>query len=147
MADIEAFIAAPSVEVLAKCTKDQLLKLEDHYSVVVGDKRKELKLKVSELGVMTSEPGGVLSAQAALASTISSQGLTFEQQKELPFLQMEHDPVKHEWELKVETICQQTERTKLDLETYQLSSGRVRLEQSGSSMQHFDINNFQRIRP
>lgn len=63
MADIEAFIAVPSVEVLAKCTKDQLLKLADHYSVVVGDKRKDsikmaLEVKLGELWVLPAEPGG-----------------------------------------------------------------------------------------
>lgn len=73
------------MEVLAKCTKDQLFKLADDYSVVVGDKRKDslktaLEIKLGEFGVLPTEPGGVY---------FSSQGLTFEQQKELLLLQTE----------------------------------------------------------
>lgn len=55
-------MAAPSEEALEKHTKEQLLKLADHYLVAVMDrKRKEdiktaLKLKLGELGVLTSGP-------------------------------------------------------------------------------------------
>ena len=45
MANVEAFVAAPSQEMLEKCTKDQLLKIAEYYSVTVGDKR--VKEKVS----------------------------------------------------------------------------------------------------
>ena len=57
MAECEAFMAAPSEEALEKCTKEHLLKLAEHYSVAVMDrKRKEdiktaLKLKLGELSL------------------------------------------------------------------------------------------------
>lgn len=35
MSDIEAFIAAPSQKSLDACTKEQLLLLAEHYSVVI----------------------------------------------------------------------------------------------------------------
>ncbi|KAL7375678.1 hypothetical protein ABVT39_021972 [Epinephelus coioides] len=50
---------------------------------------------------------------------IRVQGLTFEQQKELLLLQMEHDKIKFEMEakkqLELEVIRQQTEKVKLEL--------------------------------
>lgn len=104
MAECEAFIAAPSEEALEKCTKEQLLKIAEHYSVVVGDKRlKEnvkttLKVKLVELGIMTTDPSELHSVTSALP--VQAQGLTFEQQKELLLLQMEHDERKHQLDIK-----------------------------------------------
>lgn len=57
-----------------------------------------------------------------LCLSLPTQGLTFEQQKEILLLQMAHEKVKHELEIKkwieVERICQQSEKAKLDLEVY-----------------------------
>ncbi|KAI3374913.1 hypothetical protein L3Q82_021054, partial [Scortum barcoo] len=79
-------------------------------------------------------------------STILSaqgQGLTFEQQKELLLMQMEHEKRKHELEIKkqieVERIRQETEKSKLDLQGYRLSlnkSGKVVWGGSGYVPEH-----------
>ena len=85
MAECEAFMAALSEEVLDKCTKEQLQKLSDHYSVAVIDRRRKddikiaLKLKLVELGVLTSGP--VPASPPAVGMPFQTQGLTFEQQK------------------------------------------------------------------
>jgi len=55
-------VAAPSEEALEKCTKEQLLKIAEHYSIVVaGDKRIKENIKMTvkaeliERGVITEE--------------------------------------------------------------------------------------------
>ena len=47
MAECEAFMAAPSEEALDKCTKEQLLKLSDHYSVAVIDRKRKEDVKIA----------------------------------------------------------------------------------------------------
>ena len=39
MAGVEDFFAAPSEVFLDQCTRDQLVKIADHYKICVGDKR------------------------------------------------------------------------------------------------------------
>ncbi|KAL7396595.1 hypothetical protein ABVT39_008360, partial [Epinephelus coioides] len=116
-------MAAPSEEALERCTKEQLIKLADHYSVDVGDRKLKgeikvaLKIKLVELGIFRSVP--VPLAPPAVSLPVQVQGLTFEQQKELLLLQMEHDKIKFEMEakkqLELEVIRQQTEKVKLEL--------------------------------
>ncbi|KAL7400079.1 hypothetical protein ABVT39_006267, partial [Epinephelus coioides] len=116
-------MAAPSEEALERCTKEQLIKLADHYSVDVGDRKLKgeikvaLKVKLVELGIFRSVP--VPLAPPAVSLPVQVQGLTFEQQKELLLLQMEHDKIKFEMEakkqLELEVIRQQTEKVKLEL--------------------------------
>lgn len=79
MAECDAFVAAPSEEALEKSTKEQLLKMAEHDSVAVGDRKwKEdikiaLKLKLVELGVFTSGLVPVSSpAVAVLTSRLRS---------------------------------------------------------------------------
>ncbi|KAG1932777.1 hypothetical protein F2P79_020923 [Pimephales promelas] len=132
MAGCETFVVAPSEEALEKCTKEQLLKIAEHYSIVVaGDKRIKENIKMTvkaeliERGIITEEiedPSPIPTIKP-----IQVQGLTFEQQKELLVMQMDHEKLKHELEIKkqieLERIRQQTEKSKLDLEEYRLSLG------------------------
>lgn len=39
MAGVEDFVRAPSAEFVEQCTKEQLLKLAEHYNAYVSDKR------------------------------------------------------------------------------------------------------------
>lgn len=40
MATVDAFVQSPSEDFLNSCTREQLLKLAEHYDVDVGDKRR-----------------------------------------------------------------------------------------------------------
>lgn len=57
-----------------------------------------MKLKLGELGVLTSGP--VPASPPAVGIPFQTRGLTFEQQKELLLLQMEHENHKCELEAK-----------------------------------------------
>lgn len=158
MAECEAFIAAPSEEALEKCTKEQLLKIAEHYSVVVGDKRlKEnvkttLKVKLVELGIMTTDPSEFHPVTSTLP--VQAQGLTFEQQKELLLLQMEHDERKRQLDIKKQielaVIHQQTEKAKLDLQGCWVAQGKASSEDqggqgTGSGVSPFDVRNLRLV--
>lgn len=157
MSDIEEFIAAPSVQALDKCSRDQLLLLANHYNVVVTcDKRlKEsikaaVKEKLVETGVFS--PGVQAPLVAPLAAptvAVSAQapGLTFEQQKELLLIQLEFDKQKHELEtrkqIELEALRQGTEKAKLELEGRRLSEGLS--ERASASVRAFDIGNLRLV--
>ena len=108
MAECEAFMAAPSEEALDKCTKEQLLKLSDHYSVaVIGRRRKDdikiaLRSKLVELGVLTSGP--VPASPPTVGMSFQTRGLTLKQQKELLLLQFYEMEAKKPIELEI--LCQ-----------------------------------------
>lgn len=160
MAEYEAFTAAPSEEALESCTKKQLLELAEHYSVVGMDRRRKddikaaLKLKLCELGVLTSGR-----SPPVVCVPAQTQGLTFEQQKELLLLQMEHEKLKCELEAKkqieLEMIHQQTEKARMELESYRLSLGKDNKwagesegrQLSGVGARPFDINNLRLLPP
>ena len=147
MAECEAFVAAPSEEALDKCTKEQLLKLSDYYSVAgIERKRKEdikiaLKVKLIELGVLTSGP--VPASPPAVGMPFETQGLTFEQQKELLSMQLEHERFKCEIEAKkqieLEVIRQR--------EGYRLAAESQRGQVSGVGARPFDTNNLRLLPP
>lgn len=80
-----------------------------------------LKSKLVEIGVMTADL--VVNSPATNIIPIQTHELTFEQQKELLLIQMEHDPYKHNLEIErkkidMEMIRQQTEQIKLDRERH-----------------------------
>ncbi|CAJ1087102.1 uncharacterized protein LOC117532417 [Xyrichtys novacula] len=164
MAEIDDFITAPSQELLHSFTKEQLLIIAEHFSVViVGDKRfKEnikaaIKSKLVEEGLM---PGDKEESLSPTALQFLAPGLTFEQQKEILILQMEHEKIKQEHEkmtqelemkkqLELARIHQESERAKVDLERQRLTlvrdgrlSGEDQDRQGASSSAHrFDVNN------
>lgn len=94
MADIvEDFVQSPSEELLEQCTKEQLVKIAQHYSIEVEPKRTKENLKsiikanLQEFGVL-----GDTEVKTSLGKTRGSvAGLTFEQQKELLILQLDHE--------------------------------------------------------
>lgn len=102
----------------------------DHFSVVAqGDKHVKENIKsgvISELSALWLFGEEGEKAAPLLPHVLSQQpGLTFEQQKELMRMQLEHESAKHELELKskleLEHIRQQSEKVKLDLEGCRLS--------------------------
>ena len=122
--NIEDFFDSPSEEWLDLCTKEQLLKIAEHYEIDIGDKRLKdrvkaiLKSNLFEIKVLTDPPVGP--PVTALSQMLTS-GLTFEQQKELLMIQLDHDKFKLRAELDKEKIRQQTEQAKLDMEQTRLS--------------------------
>ncbi len=105
MALVEAFCETPSEELLDGCTKEQLLKIADHYSVDISDKRLKdtvksiLKAKLYEMEILPGKMGGVTGAGVSFSPEAQSSGLSFDQQKELLLLQMEHEKLKHRVEV------------------------------------------------
>ena len=91
MATVTGFVQSPLDELLNSCTKEQLLKLVEHYDIDTGEKRLKEEIKgllrtaLIENGVLQSQSGNVVSAGSTAVA------LTFEQQKELLLLQMERD--------------------------------------------------------
>ena len=79
MATVTGFIQSPSDELLNSCTKEQLLKLIEHYDIDIGEKRLKEEIKgllraaLIENGVLQSPSGNV----AFVGST--AVVLTFEQ--------------------------------------------------------------------
>lgn len=148
MAGVDVFIATPSEEFLDQCTRDQLLKIADHYEITVGDRRlKEnartiIKAYLYDMEVL--KPVQKLRSPTNFALDGVSQdvspgvALNFEQQKEMLILRMKLEKEKEveleqmrqqaeaEKVLAVEKMRQQTEMAKLDLE-----SERLRLVKDG----------------
>ncbi|KAI9529444.1 hypothetical protein NQZ68_011153 [Dissostichus eleginoides] len=129
MADIDAFIRAPSQEALGNFSMEQLLIIAEHFSVeVVGDKRLKSTIKASivsalcETGVFPAEKEGVVKP------LLQASSLSFEQQKEMLLLQLSHDKMRYEMEFEkeiaVERMRQETEKAKIDMEGQRLSMGR-----------------------
>lgn len=64
MADVSDFVKALSEGLLDRCTREQLLKIMDHYRIEVGDKRLEdvvrsiLKTNLADVGVLAVEGCG-----------------------------------------------------------------------------------------
>uniref|UniRef100_A0A671UNG2 SCAN box domain-containing protein n=1 Tax=Sparus aurata TaxID=8175 RepID=A0A671UNG2_SPAAU len=116
MATVTGFIQSPSDELLNSCTKEQLLKLIEHYDIDIGEKRLKEEIKGSlraaliENGVLQSPSGNV----AFVGST--AVALTFEQQKELLLLQMERDKLG----IEKERLRRSLEKEKLELQQYRL---------------------------
>ncbi|XP_058624793.1 uncharacterized protein LOC131536088 isoform X3 [Onychostoma macrolepis] len=96
--------------------KKRLLKIADRYEIVISDKRLKENIKVIlrtnliEKGILKMEESG------SVVSSLQTN-LSFEQQKELLLLQMEHERLKHRSEQgKIEL-----EKAKLELEALKLN--------------------------
>ena len=141
MSQLEDFFKTPSELFLEDCTKDQLLKIADHYEIVISDKRLKdtvraiLRANLQERKVLPGKPGSVV------GDAPGSTSFTFEQQKELLLLQMAHDKIKCEAEQDRISL----EREKLSL----LREGRLSREDmqalggervsAHSRVPHFDL--------
>lgn len=137
----------PSDSFLDSCTKEQLLKIADHYKIEISDKRLKdiiksiLRANVYDMNVLPAAAGaaGVVKNAAGLSSPVgqSSIALSFEQQRELLLLQMEHEKLKHkvqvEKELALENMKFDIEQARITLEHEKLSLIREgRLSQGAS---------------
>ncbi len=110
MADVEKFAKSPSHVSLNNCTKEQLVRIAEFYEIQISDKRFlkstikiELKNKLIEKGILPIEMEHTEDMQAQSLSALQSV-LTFDQQKGLLLLQMDHERMK-----------QQSEQGKLEL--------------------------------
>ena len=160
MPSVEEFAAAPSHEALDQCSKDQLLKIAEHYELQISSSFAKDKVKaivrsnLAESGVL---PGAEKTATSSFAS-VSMEGLSFEQRKELLRLQIDHEKFKvsaeHEKAVTLEKIRQETEQVRLEFE-HKLQMEREakvparphsRLE-SGSDVSSFDVLSNVRLMP
>ena len=160
MQSVEEFAAAPSHEALDQCSKDQLLKIAEHYELQISSSFAKDKVKaivrsnLAESGVL---PGAEKTATSSFAS-VSMEGLSFEQRKELLRLQIDHEKFKvsaeHEKAVTLEKIRQETEQVRLEFE-HKLQMEREakvharphsRLE-SGSDVSSFDVLSNVRLMP
>ena len=142
---VEAFIQSPSETLLDSCTKDQLLKIADHFGIEIAATRLKdtikriLKATLMEEGVLASDEG------KGLPSTMVSPGgsLTFDQQKELMLIQMEHEKTKMEYELALEKTKMENElaleKTKMDKELA-LEAMKQRTEQAKLDIEQFKLD-------
>lgn len=122
MASVDEFFHSPSDHLLSQYTKDQLFKIADHYGIEIGDKRlKEniraiLKANLVEAGFLKREE---------FQPKVTNVTLSFEQQKELLTMQLEHEKLKQQKELEIQLELEKmkfkTEQTKLELEHYKLN--------------------------
>ena len=90
MASVEEFLKAPSEELLEGCSREQLVRIAEHYDLDVGDKRMKenirniVKANLIDRGVFVSQPRSVHPvAERADVSGGGEAGLTFEQKREL----------------------------------------------------------------
>jgi len=102
MADVETFVKSPCHVLINKCTKDTLLKIAEYYEIKLSDKRikessirTELKDKLIDKRILIAE----MSKSGEHEQSLTAQSvLTFDQQKELLLLQMEHEKLKQKSE-------------------------------------------------
>lgn len=87
MASVADFVKAPSEYILESCSKEQLVKISEHYKVDVAHLRLKDQIK-SALKISLFESGLFLSKAEFIAP---SPGLTFEQQKELLLLKYDRE--------------------------------------------------------
>lgn len=95
MASVEDFVKAPSEKLLDRCSREQLVKIAEHFKMDVGDKRAKenmkqiLKTNLLDAGVLQPKVQAVEvqldSGEAAPTSSV----LTFAQRERLLMLQLE----------------------------------------------------------
>lgn len=79
---------------MEKITKEQLLKIADRYEIVISYKRLKENIKVI-LRTNLTEKGILKMVESVPIASSLQTNLSFEQQKELLLLQMEHGKLKH----------------------------------------------------
>lgn len=142
MATVEDFLSGPSEEGLEHCTRDQLLKIADHFNLEVSDKRSKENIrdviKDNLIGSGVIVPGKLQAASLGLETEAPDAGLTFEQRRELLLLQAEIEQKR-------------LEVKRLELEEHRLSSigaGSSPLDSSSRiNSSSFDVANNLRLVP
>ena len=77
MATVDEFLSAPSEELLDRCSRDQLIKIADHFQMDVGVKRlKEnvrtiLRDNLVEIGIIYTKVNAVSPESGATAQSVS----------------------------------------------------------------------------
>ena len=140
MSLVEDFIRTPSVSLLDKCTKEQLLRIAEHYKIEVQDKRVKVKVKIFLMDSLVTQ--AVLPEEADTSEDEAEEGkkvlfssapLSFEQQKELLEMKLQH-------EKEMEQIKQKTELLKLELE-------QEKLKMSVREKKQFDVGSNLKLLP
>ncbi|CAG5925684.1 unnamed protein product, partial [Menidia menidia] len=91
MAAVDEFLREPSEEGLERCTREQLLKIAEHFQLEVGDKRSKdniraiIKANLTDSGVLG--PTKLQATSTWLDAAAVDTSLTFEQKRELLLLQ------------------------------------------------------------
>lgn len=86
---VDEFLHSPSDHLLSQCTKDQLLKIAEHYDIDISDKR--LRDNIKAILRANLLDAGVFQKDEGIQPSSVNAGLSFEQQKELLKLKLEHD--------------------------------------------------------
>lgn len=136
MVRVEDFFASPSEDLLDACSREELVKIAESYGIDVGDKRQKERVrailrsnlleKVSpERPPMAAPPPASGAALVGMLSSVAQSSFSFEQQKELLMLQIEHDKFKLQAELEKELVVgkmrQQLEQARLGVEQSRLA--------------------------
>lgn len=125
MTSLSGFFDSPSEEFLEDCSKEQLFEIGKHYGVEIDGWRSKENVKsilvanLVEKDVLHRSVGETTSSKSA----VLPPGLTFEQHRELLFLQFEHDKFKMKAQLEAEHTRLEIERTRLDLAKQGVASG------------------------
>lgn len=158
MASLSAFFGAPSVAFMDGCKKEQLVKIAEHYGIVVsGSTRKDdiknvILASLFERGVLQKSELGAeepLSVPVLAPAVVQMPGLSLEQQKEILAMQFEMGKIwqqNREKERQLEVVKLELKHSKLQLiREGKLSSGEFGPVSSASD--GFDIISNLRIVP
>lgn len=117
---LDEFIQGSSGRGLDKCTKEQLLTIADYYKIEVLDRKSKVRIKLSGLIKQHVLPEDEFPTydetepeKYSKPSSRPSEHLTFEQQRELLFIKLDH-------EKEIERLKHNTEVLKLELEREKL---------------------------
>lgn len=128
---VEEFVSSPDQKLLDQCTKDQLLKLAQHYKMTV-DARRTRETIQSILQANLQDEGVLVADVGKSGVTTSGSGLTFEQQKELLMLERnkELEKIKYQLEQEIELEkmkCKMECEKEIELEKMKLELEREKL--------------------
>lgn len=122
MASVEDFLRAPSEELLERCSRQQLVKIDDHFEIDGSDKRMKENIKaivranLLDTGVIRPVFNVVGYGLDVLeAPSASEAGLTFEQRRGLLLLQTERE------KLALERLRKEAEIKQFEVEERRLS--------------------------
>nr|XP_046250447.1 uncharacterized protein LOC124062051 isoform X4 [Scatophagus argus] len=120
MASVEEFLRAPSEELLESCSREQLVRIADYFSLEVGDKRMKdniksiIKANLVDRGMLGSKKQAVDPEVSQVdMSGCGEASFTFEQRRELLLLQTEME--------KLALLRKEAEIKKMEMEERRLS--------------------------
>ncbi|KAK0144238.1 Pro-Pol polyprotein [Merluccius polli] len=135
--DVDTFIESPTEALLDSCTKEALLQIAGYYKVAISDADRKLKDRVKDALKSALMDKGILVGEVTLKLTpdapLDTEGLTFEQRKELIMLQyeqdriMQRDRLNHQAELDHERGKREANQGKRDSEGASETAADLRL--------------------